>query len=166
MDFRCRQFSALALLATAAVALGADIKDKSEFKPSKDEQAILDLTNEARAKEKLPPLKPNATLFEAARAHSANMAKLGELNHVLEGKNPQDRITEAGYRAGYSGENIAFTGGRRPSPKEAVKMWLNSPPHRANILSDKFDEIGIGIARAAGGQVYYTQVFGAPRKRR
>jgi uncharacterized protein YkwD len=39
---------------------------------------------------------------------------------------------------------------------------MNSKGHRENILKDKYTEIGIAIARAADGKVYYTQVFGTP----
>ena len=47
-----------------------------------------------------------------------------------------------------------------------MKLWMDSPEHKANILRDKFTEIGIGIARNAKGEVYYTQVFAAPKKKR
>src|SRR2546422_203152 len=42
---------------------------------SREEQTILDLTNQARKQAELPPLKPNAVLFGVARAHSTNMAR-------------------------------------------------------------------------------------------
>jgi uncharacterized protein YkwD len=129
---------------------------------SKDEQAVVDLTNAERAKEKLAALNPNRLLFAAARKHSENMAKKGELNHELDGKGPADRINAEGYVWSRVGENIAF--GDDLSPAGAVKIWMNSPPHRANILTPEFQEIGIGLARTAKGEVYYTQVFGTPRK--
>src|SRR5438128_8340512 len=85
----------------------ADTKDKAEFKISEDEQTIVDLTNKARAKEKLSPLKPNEALFKAARAHSANMAKQQKMEHVLDDKNPSDRAKAAGYKYSFIGENNA-----------------------------------------------------------
>ena len=57
------------------------------------------MTNKARAKEKLPPLKLNSVLTKVARAHSANMAKQEKMEHELDGKNPSQRIKEAGYAA-------------------------------------------------------------------
>ena len=71
-----------------------------------DEKTILELTNKARAEKNLPPLTVNPLLTAAAKAHSANMAKKGEMNHVLDGKNPADRVKEAGYRYSWTGENI------------------------------------------------------------
>ncbi len=40
---------------------------------------------------------------------------------------------------------------------------MNSPPHKANILSAKFTEIGIALARSEKGDYYATQLFGTPR---
>jgi uncharacterized protein YkwD len=144
-----------------AAAPSARTEDK-EFKFTKEEETVLKLTNELRKKEDLPALKPNALLTKAARAHSANMAKQGKLEHVLDEKNPADRVAAAGYKRALVGENVAA--GKRMPPKGAYDLWLDSPPHKKNMLSDKFEEIGIGIARDAKGDVYYTQVFGTPRK--
>jgi uncharacterized protein YkwD len=40
---------------------------------------------------------------------------------------------------------------------------MTSPPHRANILSAKYTETGVGMARAENGRVYSVQVFGRPK---
>jgi uncharacterized protein YkwD len=141
----------------------ADTKARPELKLSKDEQLILDLTNETRQQEGLASLKPNATLFELARAHSKNMARQGQMNHVLDGKNPGDRAKQAGYR-GYVGENVAS--GMPLDPSAAFQLWLDSAGHKKNILRKEYREIGIGVARNASGEAYYTQVFGTPRNRR
>jgi uncharacterized protein YkwD len=150
------------LLGFAVLALAADKddKDKEKLTLSADEQAILKLTNNLRAKEKLPPLKPNALLFEAARAHSKNMAKQGKLAHVLDDKEPTDRIAATGYKRSYVGENVV--GGQQVTPKRAFQFWVESEPHRKNLLNEKFEDIGIGIARDKKGDVYYTQVFATP----
>src|SRR5258707_12980634 len=76
---------------------GKDKKTKPSFEISSDEQELLDLVNEARRKEKLAPVKPNKTLFEAARAHATNMAQQKQMNHVLDGKGPGQRLQAAGY---------------------------------------------------------------------
>ena len=86
------------------------------------------------------------------------------MEHELDGKNPSQRIKEAGYAASWGGENIAESNG--DTPESIVKLWMESPEHKANILRDKFTEIGVGIARNAKGEVYYTQVFAAPKKKR
>src|SRR5205807_320948 len=105
----------------------------------------------------------NPTLCEVARAHSANMAKKEKMEHVLDGKNPAQRVKSAGYRYRRMGENIAYSTQLRP--KRVVAGWMNSPMHRENILNEKFREIGVGIARDKDGNVYYTQVFGTQLQR-
>jgi uncharacterized protein YkwD len=160
----CRPLAALVLLGGALLACAADTKDTPAVKLSKGEQAVLDLTNREREKKKLPPLQANATLSEAARAHSKNMATKRELNHVLDGKGPAERVKAAGYKFRSFGENIAS--GADLSPRGALELWMNSAPHKENILKEEYTEIGIGIARDDNGEVYYTQVFGTPREGR
>jgi uncharacterized protein YkwD len=154
----------LGVVCLCCAALAETKKDEPELKLSKGEQNILDLTNKAREKEELPPLKPNALLCKAAREHSANMAKQGKLDHVLDDKNPADRVKETGYEWASVAENIAY--GDDLTPAGAVDLWMNSPPHKKNILNKDYTEIGIGSARNDKGDVYYTQVFASPRKKR
>ena len=66
-------------------------------------------------------------------------------------------------KAKTSGENVAFT--PRLSAQQAYKKWMDSAPHKANILSDKYEETGIGLARDAKGGYYYCQVFATPFKK-
>jgi uncharacterized protein YkwD len=157
-----RWLLALLLLGAGLSWCAADTK-KDEIKLSKNEQRILDLTNEARAKEKLPPLKANATLLEVARAHAANMARQHKMEHVLDGKNPAQRVEKAGYEYRSVGENIA-SGTSGATVGAIFKGWMASKIHRDNILSDKYEEIGIGLATDDKGETYFAQVFGAQRK--
>jgi uncharacterized protein YkwD len=154
------------LIAVAFLGAGLVCADETKCdgtKLSDDEQRILELTNEARAKEKLPALKVNATLVKVARAHSANMAKQHKLEHELDGKSPADRVEKAGYDYRAMGENIAV-GDKRVKIDRIFKGWMDSKEHREHILSPKFTEIGIGIAPDdAKGEVYYTQEFGKQR---
>jgi len=154
---------AVALAGLVLPSSSAETKEKAEFQLSKDEQAIVDLTNAARAKDKLEPLKVNPTLCEVARAHAANMAKKEKMEHVLDGKNPAQRVTAAGYRYRRMAENIAYS--NQLGPKRIVAGWMDSPMHRENILNERFREIGVGIARSKDGDVYYTQVFGTQLRR-
>jgi uncharacterized protein YkwD len=142
---------------------GVNGKDPPKFQPTEDEQRILELTNQARQKEKRAPLKPNALLGAVARAHSENMARQGKMEHVLDGKNPAQRVEAAGYDYASVGENIAY--GTVPVEK-IFHSWMESPHHKENILKGGYQEIGIGAFRDAKGVVYYTQVFGTRRPRR
>ena len=135
-----------------------DKKDKPSFEISADEQELIDLVNEARQKQKLAPVKPNKILFEAARAHAANMARQKKMEHVLDGKGPAERLRAAGYVFTNCAENIAA--GQGQTLADVFKGWMKSPAHRANILGKPFRDIGIGIAPGSDNQTYYTQVFG------
>jgi uncharacterized protein YkwD len=156
---------ALALLAALSLgrATAEDKKDTPRFQMSGQEKELLEMTNKERAREKLPPLKPNPVLFKAARAHSANMAKQGKMEHVLDGKNPAQRVRDLGYDYAKAAENIGV--GENVPMTEIMKGWMASKHHRENILEGKYTEVGLGIARNGKGEVYYTQVFGAPRKK-
>jgi uncharacterized protein YkwD len=143
-------------------AVGQDKKDQPELKLSKDEQALVDLVNQAREKEKLPPLKPHALLFQAARGHSENMAKQGKLSHNLDDKKASDRVAATGYKAVSAGEAIG--GGNKLTPQGTIAGWMNSPSHKAIILDKQYEDIGIGIAKDAKGAVYYTLVAGVALK--
>jgi len=158
-----RAISLISVLVIVSIAFADDAKDPKAPRLTEDEQKIFELTNEARKKEQLPPLKLNVTLVKVARAHSANMAKQEKMAHELDGKNPTQRIKDAGYEPLSTGENVGETEGG--TVEEIFKMWMDSPPHKANILRDKIEEIGVGMARSSKGVVYYTQVFATPKKR-
>lgn len=136
-----------------------DVKKKDEFKVSAEEQGVIDLTNAERkgAETPLPALKMNPKLMDAARKHAANMAAQEKMDHVLDGKNPADRADAAGYKYQSLGENVAAG---QTTPKQVVKGWMNSPPHRENILKDDYTEIGVAVAKGKDGMLYWVQVFG------
>jgi len=163
MRLPLRRLLVLLVLCAAGLPLLAADK-KEEPKLGTEAQAVLELTNQAREKEKLPPLKLNAVLTEVARGHSTNMAKQGELNHVLDGKKPNERVKAAGYDYAWMGENIGQTDG--DTPATVFTMWMESKIHRENILKKEYEEIGVGVAKNDKGEIYYTQVFGTPKKRR
>jgi uncharacterized protein YkwD len=145
-------FLLVALVAADTQAPGSELTAEGK--------AIFELTNKARAENKLQPLTLNAVLIKAAHAHSANMAKQGKMSHVLDDKNPADRVKEAGYKYSSTGENLAVSDN---VPASGIfESWMKSKAHRDNILREEFRAIGIGVARAADGKRYYTQVFAAP----
>jgi uncharacterized protein YkwD len=102
----------------------------------------------------------DARLREAARRHSAEMARFGYLSHSSrDGSGPLQRIRAAGYSTGGGwAENIARG---YPTPSAVMDGWLNSPGHRANILNCSLRALGVGVVRSSGGRVYWTQDFGA-----
>jgi uncharacterized protein YkwD len=141
-----------------------DRQEGANFEMTKDEKTLLELTNKERAKEKLPPLRPHPVLFAVARRHSANMAKQSKMEHVLDGKNPGQRVLAAGYDYGKVTENIATSDMPGVPLSTIVKEWMESKEHRDNLLSDRVSETGLGIAKNGKDEFYFTQVFARPRK--
>ncbi len=106
------------------------------------ETQMLQLVNEERTKRGLSPLKPDPELTEVARAHSRDMFARGYFAHFTpEGKSPFDRMNEAHVQYATAGENLALA----HSLSIAHNGLMNSPGHRANILSPSFGHVGIGI---------------------
>ena len=152
-----RLVTALAVAVACSLAAADDKKD--DLKLSKDEKALLDRTNAERKKKDLEPLKPNAKLFAAARAHAANMAKQEKLEHDLDGKGFAERVADAGYKAAGVAENVGWN---FADPKAAVEGWMGSEGHRANLLGEQYTEVGLAVAKSAKGETYWVQVFAKP----
>lgn len=113
--------------------------------------AVLCLINGARRDRGLGPLKVNARLGKAADVQAQDMVKREYFSHRNpEGRNSTARIRAAGYMSGGGrwtvGENLAWGVGELASARGLVNAWMNSPPHRANILRPAYREIGIAIA--------------------
>ncbi len=157
-------FLILPLGTVASFAIADGEKEKSRFEMTKDEQGLLDLLNKERAKKDLPALRPNPILFQAARLHSANMAKQRKMEHVLDGKRPSQRVGAVGYNWAKVSENLANAEDGEPPLSDIVKRWMDSKTHRENLLDKGVTETGVGIARNDKGEIYYTQVFARPRR--
>lgn len=116
--------------------------------------------NGFRASQHLIQLRRLPELDRVARAHSEDMARRHYLSHVNpEGRNPVDRL----YAGGVSGfslaaENAGMTSRGNPND-EIYQGWLHSAEHRRNLVAPPFNATGIGIARAADGTFYYTQLY-------
>lgn len=126
------------------------------------EQAIFQRVNKERAAAGLPALSYNTTMEYYARIKSKDMGDKGYFDH----KDPQGRlITEQMKADGVSynawGENIAYIQGVSGNSTLATQFmdnWMNSPGHRANILSSNFSSIGVGVYKI-GNTYYATQEF-------
>jgi uncharacterized protein YkwD len=131
-------------------------------------RGTLCVLNSHRARNQLRPLRLSRRLSRAARRHSRAMARRNFFSHdSLGGASFVDRIRRTGYlrraRSWSVGENIAYGTGSRSTPASISRAWMNSPGHRANILSRSFKAVGIGIARGTpggGGGGTYTTDFG------
>ncbi len=118
------------------------------------------LTNQERAKNGLPPLKHNPLLARAMMGHLFDMAQNDFFSHTsLDGRQLTDRVDATGYRWQSLGENISAG---YLAPETAVAGWLGSPSHRANLLSPKFREMGVGhvLNTSSTYDHYWGQDFG------
>jgi uncharacterized protein YkwD len=131
------------------------------FTPTIEEKRILELINKERRKLDLDPLRFDAKLCLYARSYSKNMAEKRYFSHINpDGKTMKDRVREAGLTGWKAvGENIAYNQGYDDPIAFAVERWMLSTSHRANILGEIWTETGIGVAKAADGSFYFTQIF-------
>jgi len=110
------------------------------------ERRAFELTNAARLENGLPPLVWDSELCRIARSHSESMVRQGFFAHETpDGLQPKDRAHAAGIlHFKVLGENIAYNQGYDDPGGFAVERWMISPGHRANILSNLFDQSAIG----------------------
>ena len=167
---------AFALLPAAASAdapsdcAAADLAPNAADMPQV-ESATLCLLNAERTSRGLTALRANGRLRNAAVIHSRDMVTGHYFAHEdRSGGGPEERIAHAGYLPRYGpwviGENIAWGTDYLATPREIVHAWMNSTPHRQNILHSDFREIGVGIASgvpdpALGDGATYSTEFGA-----
>jgi uncharacterized protein YkwD len=123
------------------------------------EAEIVARTNLERTRRGLPPLRLNPLLNNSATIHTGNMAAKRRLSHEVYRAllpTPSSRFDFVGYNPSRWAENVAYG---YTSAEAVVSAWMNSPGHRANILDPTLREIGVGVARAGNGALYFTQVF-------
>jgi hypothetical protein len=107
---------------------------------------LIEMANAERAKHGLLPVEENPVLDEAASLKAADMAKNDYFNHISPaGVNPWHWFGMAGYNYKYAGENLAI--GFLDS-SEVQKAWVASPTHEANIVNNKYKDIGIAVLKA------------------
>lgn len=129
------------------------------------EQRVVELVNQARAENSLPPLKRTESMDQAARYHAADMGQdnyfshdtydraAGELVFVC---NTWERISTY-----YSGANAENAAAGYDTPEAVMAGWMGSQGHKENILNDYSREIGVGYFAGSGDWYHYwIQDFG------
>jgi uncharacterized protein YkwD len=111
---------------------------------------ILCLMNAMRANAGLPPLAQQAELARASVEHSQDMVDNKYFAHdSLDGRDLVARLKAVAYipKSGQwaVGENLAWGSGTLATPKALVNAWMNSPPHRENLLASDYREVGMGV---------------------
>lgn len=131
----------LATLFATPVIGTADAKPRVDNR----ERAIVRAINRQRAKHGLSGLRSSRRLARAADFHSWEMLDADYFAHESrDGGSFADRVRRyANHRA--VGETLAMMGGCGPkAARRVVRMWMNSPGHRAILLSSSFRKVGLG----------------------
>lgn len=121
------------------------------------EQAVHAQINQYRQQHGLSLLTIDERISNIARTHSQNMAsKAVPFSHDGFQARVQTIGTMIPYRA--AAENVAYNMGYSDPATKAVQGWLNSQGHRQNIEGN-YNITGIGVAKNAKGEYYFTQIF-------
>jgi uncharacterized protein YkwD len=121
---------------------------------------VLDRINQERQAVHVENLHWNDKLAHAAQIHVKDMADRNYFSHESPEKTgPGERVQKVGYSWSRVGENIAEG---QTDPQAVVKSWMNSPPHKANMLDKNFTETGIAYAKDKSGKMLWVEVFAKP----
>jgi len=139
-----RVASALAAMSLAILVLSSSPAQGQAGGPA---QTLFESANHERAARGLAPLMWSAMLAAAARHHAVRMAGENTLSHQLPGEpGMAERASQAGARFSSLAENVA----EGPTAEDIHRQWMNSPPHRANLLDPQLDSVGIAVAERKG----------------
>lgn len=129
-------------------------------------EEIIDLVNKEREKRGFEPLVEDKRLSVAAQAKGMNMLEENYWAHYSpSGKDPWLFITNSGYKFSYAGENLAKNFYKSD---EVIAAWMASQTHRDNLLSPRYQNIGIAVIEGVlNGQktTLIVQEFGSPVER-
>ena len=153
-----------AYLAPAGVCAAAD--DASAPAASQT-RAVACLVNWARRHDSRSLLKRRSALTRAAELKGQSVASCGQFSHTPCGAAVTSGVNASGYRYATFGENLFAGSWGKVTPRDVVNAWLNSPPHRANILG-RFRHVGAAPVHAPGllggaDAVVWTATFASPR---
>ena len=104
---------------------------------------LIELTNQQRQQHDLPQLEINPALIDAAVQKGSHMITKDYWAHTSpEGKTPWSFFNDVDYRYLYAGENLArdFL-----DSQSVVDAWMKSPTHKDNILSSRYQDVGIAV---------------------
>lgn len=123
---------------------------------SAEEQRMIDLVNQERAKQGLNSLIPDAELSRVARIKSLDLIEKNYFAHESPTYgSPFDMMRSFGITYRTAGENLACN----QTVDAAHQALMNSTGHRENILSPNYTHIGIGIVNGGKCGAMYTQMF-------
>jgi uncharacterized protein YkwD len=147
MTTRSHAFGMLAVTALASLVTAPldarepsiVIAERPVIETASPEMSVISQTNAQRTRHGLAPLAVDSQLMHSASRHAQWMASNRNLSHG----------------SGVA-ENIALGQG---SAGEAMRSWMNSSGHRANILGSGYTRIGVAVAYSSNGTAYWCQQF-------
>jgi hypothetical protein len=154
----------VALVAESAFVFGAKyIIPQSKLFGIIEVNALVDETNQSRVLNDLPDLQVSPLLQAAAQEKANDEATKGYFAHTSpQGLTPWYWFQQVGYDFDYAGENLAVN---FSDSQDVTTAWMNSPEHRANILSTDFTQIGIATAQGiyeGEPTTFVVEEFGTP----
>ncbi|QDT67046.1 CAP domain-containing protein [Calycomorphotria hydatis] len=179
-----KRFVSLAIIGIALCACSfANAAEKNQKVPETDgelpsavqpdlEKAvsrIIERTNQFRKEHDREAVTPDDLLTKAAESFAAFMARTDLYGHQADGKEPHERIAEAGYEYCTTAENIALVFRSKGFKTEElvdgfVDGWIESKGHRKNMLDTASTETGVAIRKSEeSGKYYAVQLFGRPQ---
>ncbi len=140
--------------ADEALSGAAEVPSRPEELPNDPSAALLARLNAARASEGLRPLRQDPRLAELAESQARALLNRRRVAHDVGTGDPAERVAAAGIATNGVGENVAHANG----VDEVHRALWSSPSHRSNILSDRFDSIGIGVV-VDGESLWVCELF-------
>ena len=142
--------TALLLAALASLSLPAPAAEASGARLDRAERALVREVNRTRRAHGLRRLRRNRRLQRSADYHCWDMLNANFFAHASSNGTSFTRRVKRFTRKRRIGENLAYLPhqGARDAAKQVIEMWMNSPSHRAALLSPSFRQVG--IARRIG----------------
>jgi uncharacterized protein YkwD len=125
-------------------------------------RAITCLVNWARNRAGSRSLLPSRSLRRAAAVKGLKVIRCGRLTHAPCGSDPLAPLRASGYPYASFGENLLLGPRGQLTARQVVAAWLESPPHRANVLRPGFRNLGAALVGKQEGAVWVT-TFASPR---
>ncbi len=121
-----------------------------------DEKEVFQLINEQRKANGLEALVIDAEVQRVARIKAQDMVDNNYFSHTSPTYGSPFEMLKS-FKVSYqtAGENIAGNS----SNSAAVKAWMNSAGHKANILNGNFNYTGIGVVSGSKYGKIYVQLF-------
>jgi hypothetical protein len=142
-------------LAVLILLVITPLASRAQRPPAGPEDSLLNSANRERVSRGLSALRWDDALAAAARDHAQRMAQSNALSHQFPGEpSLKDRTRQAGAHYSVIAENVA----EGPSPAVIHSEWMNSAPHRANLLDPDLNAIGIAVVRS-GSMLFAVQDF-------